>query len=265
MQLPYDTSSLGKTTLTRELQSQLSLPPHNLKVASFSLDDFYLSRDDQAKLSCRSRGNRLLEFRGNPGTHDLPLLQLILDQLLEGKPGTVSIPTYNKVACGGLGDRNPQHAWTEVKLPVDIILFEGWMLGFQPLRPLALSEILTKEAPHASDHPKTKEHVSRLRNHPPADLEQMNDRLGLYAPIWEQLDAMILLYPESLEHVYSWRLQQEPKEGLSPVQVRDFVDRFMPAYELYLENACRCKKRLLKIELDFARNVKSEATNNFGS
>ncbi|KAJ9073963.1 hypothetical protein DSO57_1010943 [Entomophthora muscae] len=239
----------GKTTLTRELQNQLSQPPHNLRVASFSLDDFYLSRDEQANLNQLNHGNRLLEFRGNPGTHDLNLLQQTLDQLGGSNPGTVSIPTYNKIAFCGLGDRNPQHLWTKVQLPIDIILFEGWMLGFQPLSSLALSEMLEKD--YAFEN-----HTSCFRNYPSGDVSCMNKKLASYSQLWAQLSTMVMLYPEKLEYIYSWRLEQEPKGGLSSDQVRDFVDRFMPAYELYLKDVCERKGGLLKIVLGSSRNVK---------
>jgi D-glycerate 3-kinase len=48
---------------------------HGKKCADMSLDDFYLTRDEQVALSTSEEGagNGLLELRGNPGTHDLPL------------------------------------------------------------------------------------------------------------------------------------------------------------------------------------------------
>ncbi|KAJ0607402.1 putative glycerate 3-kinase [Helianthus annuus] len=43
------------------------------KSATISIDDFYLTHDDQAKLRENNPGNALLEFYGNAGSHDLSL------------------------------------------------------------------------------------------------------------------------------------------------------------------------------------------------
>ena len=47
----------------------------------------------------------------------------------------VAVPRYDKAAHGGRGTRAPEHTWPTVKGPLDLILFEGWMLGFSPVRP----------------------------------------------------------------------------------------------------------------------------------
>lgn len=54
------------------------------------------------------------------------------DELEEGE-GVVRIPRYDKSARGGKGDRAPEGEWGIVKTPVDIVLLEGWMLGFEAL------------------------------------------------------------------------------------------------------------------------------------
>jgi len=63
----------GKTTLVDALNALFVA--HGKKCADMSLDDFYLTRDEQVALSTSEEGagNGLLELRGNPGTHDLPL------------------------------------------------------------------------------------------------------------------------------------------------------------------------------------------------
>ena len=43
------------------------------------------------------------------------------------------MPRYNKAAHEGRGTRAPEDTWPRVKGPLDLILFEGWMLGFQPV------------------------------------------------------------------------------------------------------------------------------------
>ena len=44
----------------------------------------------------------------------------------------VPIPRYDKSQQGGRGDRAPRDTWPVVRGPVDVVLFEGWMLGFRP-------------------------------------------------------------------------------------------------------------------------------------
>ena len=40
------------------------------------------------------------------------------------------MPTYDKSAFEGKGDRGENRV---VQPPIDLVLFEGWMLGYQPV------------------------------------------------------------------------------------------------------------------------------------
>lgn len=70
----------------------------------------------------------------------------------------------------------------------------------------------------------------------------MNDFLMEYEKrIYPMIDVFLHLSPQQLDQVYQWRLQQEHHmqqtrhvKGLTDDQVRQFVDTYMPAYELYL-------------------------------
>ncbi len=79
--------------------------------------------------------NKLLQVRGNAGTHDLQLGK----ETLEALQGAVSpdkevaVPRYDKSQNEGRGDRAERSCWPLVQGPIDIILFEGWMLGFSPV------------------------------------------------------------------------------------------------------------------------------------
>lgn len=80
-------------------------------------------------------GNKLLQVRGNAGTHDLQLGEDTL-QALQGAASAdaeVAVPRYDKSAYKGCGDRAPRSSWPRVQGPIDVILFEGWMLGFSPV------------------------------------------------------------------------------------------------------------------------------------
>ncbi len=70
----------GKTTLVEQLEQLFSWQQR--QVASVSIDDFYVTRKDQAALAAANPENRLLQLRGNAGTHDLGLGSATLGQLL---------------------------------------------------------------------------------------------------------------------------------------------------------------------------------------
>ena len=43
------------------------------------------------------------------------------------------VPRYDKTAFSGRGTRAPEDDWPSVAAPLDVVLFEGWMLGFAPV------------------------------------------------------------------------------------------------------------------------------------
>lgn len=224
----------GKTTLVAEMERLLAAV--GLRAASVSVDDFYLTFEGQQKLASENKGNPLLELRGNAGSHDLELGSRTLEALVKGT-GTrgagggsetdeegdesgdvVALPRYDKSAHGGRGDRADVSAWPRVPLPVDVVLFEGWMLGFRPVGPEA---------------------ASRASPHLPAS----DAMLANYADSWDRwCDSwLVIRATQGPRCVYRWRLEAERQlraatggGGMSDEQVADFVDRFLPAYEAYL-------------------------------
>lgn len=207
----------GKTTLCETLTSLLQ--DQGFNVINFSMDDLYLSRQDQIELSQRYPSNPLYQQRGQAGSHDLKLAQETFERLKENQ-GKIPIPAYDKSKYGGMGDRLDQSLWKVAKAPLQMVLFEGWMLGFKPLLNLP------------------QETLSCSRE----DAEVMNEQLKAYEDIlYPYLDIFIHLSPQQRNQVYQWRLEQEHHmkasrgvEGLSDAQVKAFVDTYMPAYQLYL-------------------------------
>lgn len=102
----------------------------NINMAYMSIDDFYLTRADQEQLG---NENKYLSGRGVAGTHDIDLGAYIIRQLkyMSSDDVCMNVPIYDKTAHNGLGDRSAE-VRTEYG-PVDLVLFEGWMLGYQPL------------------------------------------------------------------------------------------------------------------------------------
>ena len=88
--------------------------------------------------------NFLLGVRGNALTHDLRLGQetlAALKTLGRGSNEEVKVPRYDKSANEGKGDRAGEDQWPIIKAPVDVVLFEGWMLGFSPVSENAAIEV----------------------------------------------------------------------------------------------------------------------------
>jgi D-glycerate 3-kinase len=103
---------VGKTVLVSILQKTLESSPHNLSTLVFSLDDFYLTHEDQLSIAAAHRLNPLIQHRGQPSTHDIPLARSVFSSLKAGK--LTSIPHYNKAAFSGQGDRVPSAEWPTV-------------------------------------------------------------------------------------------------------------------------------------------------------
>lgn len=61
----------GKTTLVNSFRDLFRRD--GLSSVVLSIDDFYLTFQAQQELARQHPGNRLLEFRGNAGTHDVEL------------------------------------------------------------------------------------------------------------------------------------------------------------------------------------------------
>ena len=99
----------GKTVLVSILQETLEKPPHNLPTVVFSLDDLYLTHEDQEKLAEAHPDNPLLQHRGQPSTHDIPLAMSIFRSLKQKRP--TAIPQYDKARFDGQGERVADHEW----------------------------------------------------------------------------------------------------------------------------------------------------------
>jgi D-glycerate 3-kinase len=203
----------GKTTLVTHLLD--SLPGHGLRGAGVSIDDFYLTRAEQIAVAEAHPGNPCMEHRGYPGTHDVDLGTRTLAALRQlSTDATTRVPVYDKSAHGGRGDRLPVEEWRLVQGPLDVVLVEGWMLGFSPV---------------ATDHL------------PSDDLVPANAALARYGAWYEQIDIWIVLRAAEAEFVVDWRIEAEErmkatgKPGLSREAIEDYVRRFLPAYRTWAD------------------------------
>ena len=128
----------GKTYLASQLRQVLESPLHALSVAILSIDDLLLPYDQLLSLSESHPQNLLLKGRGLPGTHDIELGRKLLNDLshinepaASGDSREVEIPSFDKSLHGGAGDRIEVRAVK--RAPVDIVIVEGWCMGFCPI------------------------------------------------------------------------------------------------------------------------------------
>jgi D-glycerate 3-kinase len=218
----------GKTTLVSALATTLQSAGHETLVCS--IDDLYLPHDEQVKLAQDHALNPLVQHRGEPGTHDMLLAAQLFEALKEGRE--TKIPQYDKSLHSGAGDRVPSSQWATVNTPsqpsIRVIILEGWCVGFRSLPP---SQIALKQAAPSKT----------LQNHRLEDLLFVNEKLRGYDIMTDAFDAFIHIDAEETGFVYEWRLEQEAalrKEkgsGMSNEMVREFVDGYFPAYELFTE------------------------------
>ena len=210
---------LGKSTLVDVLQTLID------NSVVLSLDDLYLPREEQQDLGQKKHpGNPLLTFRGNPGTHDLPLARETIKKLKSINEGlgdgqtTVALPRYNKKACNGRGDRLPREDWPSVSGPTDIVFLEGWCLGFE--RPREFESLISSVDARVY-------------------FAHINEYLMEYESVFNNvIDSWMIIKAGDWRWAYEWRQEQERKNngGLTDAQVRDFVDRFAPTYDACLQN-----------------------------
>ncbi|OSD00235.1 P-loop containing nucleoside triphosphate hydrolase protein [Trametes coccinea BRFM310] len=228
----------GKTYLTSILRDVLQSAPHNLAVAVFSLDDLYLPHEGLVNLAASYPDNALLRGRGQPGTHDVPLGTEVLNKLkrINDAPGTeVELPSFDKSAFDGEGDR-ALHG-PIVCSPVDVVLFEGWCVGFYPV---SKEEV---ERRYAQPVKGLGGGFFQRKGYRLENVLDVNERLRSYVSWWDSFDAFIQIKPPD-EHpytyIYQWRLQQEHNmkarnggKGMSDDQVEKFVDRYIPGYVFF--------------------------------
>ncbi len=223
----------GKTTLCEVLR--VILRKLGYSTVSLSLDDLYKTYADRQQLQ---KADPRLIWRGPPGTHDIDLGISVLDEL-RGSPTRelpavdapnsdvlkpdiikqIEIPRFDKSARGGAGDRSQP----ELIFGADIVLFEGWFVGVEPIVDARLNEFLAGAPfPIVTD----------------ADCQfarDMNAKLHDYLPLWKRLDRLIVLYPQDYRISQVWRNQAEQKmmaqgkSGMTEGEINRFVEYFWKA------------------------------------
>lgn len=241
----------GKSLLVSILNTSLA-QDHNLPNTIFSLDDFYLPYTGLKSLAEQNASNPLLQHRGQPSTHDIPLVKSVFSSLRQNKP--TAIPQFNKAAHNGFGDRVPEEDWTTVNKdpnnPIQVILFEGWCVGFRPIPDEAVRSLHERTVAESQDA--SAKYSGRLGHNSLESASTINTALQEYDEITSQFDGLIHIDAEDPLYVYEWRLEQEHNlikakgSGMTDDEVKNFVDGYYPSYELYVDGLREGVFRTLK-------------------
>jgi D-glycerate 3-kinase len=179
----------GKSTMTSFLKKIIE-SEMQCRIADISLDDFYSVKQQRMQLA--ETVHPLFATRGVPGTHDVAFLEQVLDKLLQQQ--TCRIPRFDKAA----DDRCDETLWTNIRAPVDIILFEGWC-NSSPAQDMQALQMPVNELERNED----KEGVWR---------HYVNQRLIEYHQrLFDRTDMCIMLKAPDFECIYEWRSLQERK------------------------------------------------------
>ena len=187
---------IGKTSLNKYLKKNLNNDKYN--VIFLSLDDFYLKINDMKKFLSESENN-LYKFRGFPGTHDIDLLYNTILNLINEKK--TYLPVFDKTIENGFGDRVKYNEFNE---KYNIIVFEGWMIGYEP-----------------------------LINNEDKEYDYFNDNLKKYKKIQDLVTIWICLETDNLENIIDWRFSAEPENGMNKKTFLEFMKPYFKIYNKY--------------------------------
>lgn len=224
-----------------------------------------MTHDQQSQLAASHPENPLVQHRGQPSTHDLPLALSLFSDLRSGKE--TRIPSYDKSAYDGHGDRVPKDEWAvisqEGQEKTKVVIFEGWCVGFRALP----GEELRRKWGKARSRREAADYQGRLGFNRLEDVEFVNGALRGYDPLTDHFDALIHIDAEDPIYVFRWRMQQEVAlrqatgSGMTDEQVTHFINGYYPAYELFTDNLRAgafdgAKGKQLRLIIDKDRRVK---------
>ena len=174
----------GKTTLARAAADRFG-------AVQISIDDVYLTRAEREVMA--RDVHPLFVTRGPPGTHDLGLLQQLIDSLSSaGSDDETRIPDFDKRG----DDRRPVGDWRVFRGRPSAILIDAWCLGALPEDPTAMAQP-----------------VNALETDQDRDggwRRAVNGFVGgAYADFITRFDAVLFLRAPSFDVVLDWRCQQE--------------------------------------------------------
>jgi D-glycerate 3-kinase len=157
-----------------------------------SIDDLYLPHDRQQELAKSHPDNPLVQHRGQPSTHDLELGKKVFQDLANRKTN-IKIPSYDKSAYNGAGDQKPESEWQTVNAegsaPIEVVVFEGWCVGFRALSDEQLEE--KWKAAKAEFEKNGDAYKRQLGKQKISSAQFVNTSLREYDALTDQFDAFV--------------------------------------------------------------------------
>ena len=198
----------GKSSLSKLIKLYLEKFYYK-SVVIISMDDFYLSKKQRTQLS--KNIHPLFLTRGAPGTHDLELLNKKILQIFD-KKFPVYLPIFDKVTD------TRKRTYRKV-LKGDVIIFEGWCAGAQPVNQSYLQK-------NFNNLEKYKDKNFIWRN-------SYNKYLNEYQKIFSQFNYFIYFQFNQWSHVLDWKYKQElelrgKKKDLA---LKKYLKEFIQYYE----------------------------------
>jgi D-glycerate 3-kinase len=231
----YGAQGSGKSTLADFLCRYLTHAAGK-SVVQISIDDFYLTRKERAQLAAGI--SPLLATRGPPGTHDTDLaLETVRQATTLADGESMVIPRFDKAT----DDRVPVSNYSRVSGPVDLVILEGWCLGCRRVAPELLVEPL-------NDLERNEDKNGSWR-------QFVNASMDAYKPLFDLLDAMIMLKTADLDSVLRWRSEQEEKLRMSEhaagdkIMTSPEIRRFIQFFERVSRNTEARVERIADVVL----------------
>ena len=213
----------GKSTIT-EILKFIIKKKYGLELCVFSIDDFYKTKTERAKMS--KNIHPLFLTRGVPGTHDLNLIIKTIKKLKKRKFKTVLIPKFDK----STDDRFKKIKWQKIKRRPQIIIFEGWCIGARHQKYIELKRPLNLiEKEYDSDLIWRKSVNNLLKKQ--------------YKKLFNEIDKLVYLKAPSFNHILRWRWLQEQKMKLTLKNKRSMSKSQIKIFIMFYE---RITKNMMK-------------------
>jgi D-glycerate 3-kinase len=205
----------GKTTLARAAAERFG-------AVQISIDDVYLTRAERQATA--REVHPLFLTRGPPGTHDMGLLQQLIDALSAAGPDDEThIPDFDKRG----DDRQPVEAWRVYRGRPSAILVDAWCLGAVPEEAAALAVPVNALEAEQDRNGGWRRAVNGFVG-------------GTYADFIARFDAVLFLRAPSFEVVLDWRCQQEADLlGVSPLDLPAAERERLAGFIQYFERITR--------------------------
>lgn len=205
----------GKTTLARAAAERFG-------AVQISIDDVYLTRAEREAMA--REVHPLFLTRGPPGTHDLALLQRLIDALSTAGPDDETpIPDFDKRG----DDRRPLADWRVFRGRPSAILIDAWCLGVLPQDAAALAQPVNGLEAERDPDGGWRRAVNGFVG-------------GAYADFIARFDAILFLRAPSFDGVLDWRCQQEADLlGVHPADLPPAERERLAGFIQYFERITR--------------------------